>query len=128
MQNQIKGESSMNDADRNANPTEAKKLMELGSTLGLTKLEIVRTTFFLGMQILCLIFSPLAGGFNRTVWSMLDSALLVLAIGVTSLIYVIDSPNFRRTALYAAIAIYVLAIVDMSVNILITGLVGWVDR
>ena len=118
----------MNDTDRNANPTEPKKLMEIGSTLGLTKLEITRTTFFLGMQILCLVFSPLAGGFNRTVWSMLDSAILVLAIGVTSLIYVIDSSNYRRSALYTAIVLYMLAIVDMSANILITGWVGWVDR
>jgi hypothetical protein len=58
---------------------------------------------------------------------MLDSALLVLAIGVSSLIYVIDSPNSRRTALYIATTLYMLAIVDMSINILITGWLGWVD-
>jgi hypothetical protein len=116
------------DNHTNEKPIESQKMAEFVSALGLTKLEVIRTTFFLGMQILCLVFSPLAGGNNRAVWSMLDSALLVLAIGTTSLIYVIDSPSFRRTALYTAIAIYMLAIVDMSVNILITGWVGWVDR
>jgi hypothetical protein len=113
----------MNDTNGNVNPIESQKL----TALGLTKLEVTRATVLLGMEILCLIFSPLAGGFHRKTWSMLDSALLVLAIGVTSLIYVVDSPNHRRTALYTAIALYMLAIIDMSVNILITGWLGWVD-
>jgi hypothetical protein len=113
----------MGDTDGNINSTEPQKL----TALGLTKLEVTRATVLLGMQILGLIFSPFAGGFHRKIWSMLDSALLVLAIGVTSLIYVIDSPSSRRTALYTAITLYMLAIVDMSINILITGWLGWVD-
>src|SRR5262245_16982074 len=112
----------MTDTEGNVHPTEPQKL----TALGLTRLEATRATVLLGMQILCLVFSPLAGGFHRKTWSMLDSALLVLAIGVTSLIYVIDSPRARRTALYTAIALYMLAIIDMSINILITGWLGWV--
>lgn len=113
----------MNDTDTNVNPIESQKL----TALGLTKLEVTRATVLLAMQVLSLMFSPLAGGFHRTTWSMLDSALLVLAIGVTSLIYVIDSAYYRRIALYTAIAFYMLAIVDMSINILLTGWLGWVD-
>ena len=51
--------------------------------------ESMRTVIFLGIQVFFLALSPWTGGFHNKVWSMLDSALLVSAIGMTSLVFVL---------------------------------------
>lgn len=87
--------------------------------------EHVRTLIFLGIQLFFLVLSPWAGGFHNKLWSMLDSALLVGAIGITGLVFVLEGPKARRFAFRVGLALYVLAIIDMSINILLTGWLGW---
>ena len=56
---------------------------------------------------------------------MLDSALLIQSISITRLIVVLDQPRLRRLAFTTAIVLYLLALVDMGINVLISGVVGW---
>jgi hypothetical protein len=56
---------------------------------------------------------------------MLDTALLIQSIGVTGLIVVLDEPHLRRLAFRAAVVLHLLAILDMGVNVLASGVVGW---
>ncbi len=56
---------------------------------------------------------------------MLDSALLIQSIGVTSLVLVLDEAKLRRLAFKAAILLYLLGVLDMGINVLVSGVVGW---
>jgi hypothetical protein len=56
---------------------------------------------------------------------MLDTSLLVLSIGMSALAFVIETREGRRFIFRAAAMIYVLGVVDMAVNILVSGVVGW---
>lgn len=47
-----------------------------------TRSELARFKAFIFIQILFLGASPLAGGFNFKVWSMADTALLILSLGL----------------------------------------------
>jgi hypothetical protein len=58
-------------------------------------------------------------------YSQLDSALLIQSIGITSLVLVLDEEKHRRLAFKAAVVLYLLALLDMGVNVLISGVVGW---
>src|SRR6185436_882083 len=87
--------------------------------------EVARVKLFIGLQMFFLIVSIFTGGFHFKLWSMLDTALLIQSIGVTSLVVVLDSPRLRRLAFNTAIIIYLLGLVDMGVNVLISGVVGW---
>jgi len=87
--------------------------------------ELARVKIFLGLQAFFLGVSVFTGGFQFKLWSMLDSALLIQSIGVTGLILVLDEAGHRRLAFRAAIVIYLLALVDMGVNVLISGVEGW---
>ena len=87
--------------------------------------EVARVKLFLGIQLFFLAVSVFTGGFNFKLWSMLDSALLIQSIGVTSLVLVLDDGRHRRLAFKVAVVIYLLALLDMGVNVLISGVVGW---
>lgn len=87
--------------------------------------EISRVKLFLGIQAFFLAVSVLTGGFHFKLWSMLDTALLIQSIGVTGLVPVLDEPRLRRLAFKAAILLYLLALIDMGINVLISGVVGW---
>jgi len=87
--------------------------------------EITRVKLFLGIQFFFLGVSVFTGGFNFKLWSMLDTALLIQSIGVTSLIIVLDEEKHRRWAFKAAVIIYLLSLLDMGINVLISGVVGW---
>ena len=87
--------------------------------------EIARVKLFIWIQLFFLCVSALAGGFQFKAWSMLDTALLIQSIGVTGLIVVLDEPRLRRLAFRTAVILYLLAIVDMGVNVLASGVVGW---
>lgn len=89
------------------------------------KSQSIRTLIFLGIQVFFLALSPWTGGFHNKVWSMLDSSLLVSAIGITGLVFVLESPKIRRLAFRIGLVLYVLAVIDMSINILLTGWLGW---
>lgn len=87
--------------------------------------EMMRLRTFFTIQVLFLLLSPLAGGFHYAVWSMLDTALLLLGIGISSLALVLESERSRRLVIRVAVAVYLLGIVDMSLNVLLSGVLGW---
>jgi hypothetical protein len=89
------------------------------------QLEMQRYQIFVGIQMFFLVISLITGGFNFKVWSMLDTSILIISIGVTGLLFILDDTKLRQTIFYAAIILYLLAVVDMAINILVSGAVGW---
>jgi len=87
--------------------------------------ELTRVKIFLGIQAFFLVLSVFTGGFNFKLWSMLDTALMIQSIGVTALVVVLEEARFRRLAFKAAIVLYLLAVLDMGINVCISGVVGW---
>ena len=92
---------------------------------GMTQSEVQRYQTFVWIQIFFLGVSVFAGGFNFTVWSMLDSSILVVSIGVASLLFVVDEAPLRRKVFYTTVILYLVAILDMAINILVSGSLGW---
>jgi hypothetical protein len=87
--------------------------------------EVTRVKLFLGIQFFFLVVSVFTGGFNFKLWSMLDTALMIQSIGVTGLVLVLEEASLRRLAFRAAVILYLLAIIDMGINVLVSGVVGW---
>jgi hypothetical protein len=87
--------------------------------------EMTRVKLFLGIQAFFLLVSVFTGGFHFKLWSMLDTALLIQSIGVTGLVLVLDEARPRRLAFNTAIVLYLLGLLDMGINVLISGVVGW---
>jgi hypothetical protein len=87
--------------------------------------ELTRVKIFLGIQAFFLVVSVFTGGFNFKLWSMLDTALMIQSIGVTALVVVLDEAKHRRLAFKVAIILYLLAVLDMGINVCISGVVGW---
>jgi hypothetical protein len=87
--------------------------------------EVTRVKLFIGIQALFLVVSVFTGGFHFKLWSMLDTALLIQSIGVTGLVIVLEEPRWRRLAFKAAVILYLLGLLDMGINVLISGVVGW---
>src|SRR5262245_26044876 len=87
--------------------------------------ELTRVKIFLGIQAFFLVVSVFTGGFNFKLWSMLDTALMIQSIGVTALVVVLEEAKHRRLAFRTAIILYLLAVLDMGINVLISGVVGW---
>ena len=87
--------------------------------------EAARVRIFLGIQAFFLVVSVFTGGFHFELWSMLDTALMIQAIGVTALVLVLEEAQLRRLAFKVAIVLYLLAVLDMGINVLVSGVVGW---
>jgi len=87
--------------------------------------ELTRVKIFLGIQAFFLVVSVFTGGFNFKLWSMLDTALMIQSIGVTALVVVLEEASHRRLAFKVAIVLYLLAVLDMGINVCISGVVGW---
>jgi hypothetical protein len=87
--------------------------------------EVTRVKLFLGIQFFFLVLSVFTGGFHVKLWSMLDTALLIQSIGVTGLVVVLEEASLRRLAFRTAIVLYLLGLLDMGINVLISGVVGW---
>jgi hypothetical protein len=87
--------------------------------------ETTRVKVFIWLQLFFLFVSIFTGGFHYKLWSMLDSALLIQSIGITGLVVVLDQPRLRRLAFTTAIILYLLALLDMGINVLVSGVVGW---
>ena len=87
--------------------------------------EMTRVKLFIGIQMFFLVVSAFTGGFHFKLWSMLDTALLIQSIGVTGLVLVLDEARLRRLAFRTAIILYLLGLLDMGINVLISGVVGW---
>jgi len=90
-----------------------------------SRVELARFKAFIVIQFLFLGASVLTGGFNFTLWSMLDTSLLVMSIGMSALAFVMETRSGRRFIFRAAALVYVLGVLDMAVNILVSGVVGW---
>jgi hypothetical protein len=87
--------------------------------------ELTRVKLFLGIQAFFLVVSVFTGGFNFKLWSMLDTALMIQSIGVTALVVVLEDARHRRLAFRVAIVLYLLAVLDMGINVCVSGVVGW---
>ena len=87
--------------------------------------ELTRVKIFLGIQAFFLVVSVFTGGFNFKLWSMLDTALMIQSIGITALVVVLEDAKHRRLAFKVAIVLYLLAVLDMGINVCISGVVGW---
>ncbi len=87
--------------------------------------ELTRVKIFLGIQAFFLVVSVFTGGFNFKLWSMLDTALMIQSIGVTALVVVLEEAWQRRAAFKVAIFLYLLAVLDMGINVCVSGVVGW---
>jgi hypothetical protein len=87
--------------------------------------QLTRVKIFLGIQAFFLVVSVFTGGFNFKLWSMLDTALMIQSIGVTALVVVLEEAKHRRLAFRVAIVLYLLAVLDMGINVCISGVVGW---
>ena len=80
---------------------------------------------FLGIQVFFLVVSVFTGSFNFKLWSMLDTALMIQSIGITALVVVLEDARHRRLAFKVAIIIYLLAVLDMGINVCVSRVVGW---
>ena len=87
--------------------------------------EMTRFRTFLLIQFLFLVTSPLAGGFHYRLWSMLDTALFVLSIGICTLVFVVETKRGRTIIFRVSASLYLLGVLDMSLNILLSGILGW---
>ncbi len=87
--------------------------------------ELTRVKIFLAIEAFFLAVSVFTGGFNFKLWSMLDTALMIQAIGVTALVVVLEDAGQRRLAFRVAIVLYLLAVLDMGINVCVSGVVGW---
>lgn len=87
--------------------------------------ELTRVKIFLGIQAFFLVVSVFTGGFNFKLWSMLDTALMIQSIGITALVVVLEEARHRRLAFRVAILLYLLAVLDMGINVCVSGVVGW---
>ena len=67
----------------------------------------------------------ITGSFNFKLWSMLDTALMIQSIGITALMVVLEDARHRRLAFKVAIIIYLLAVLDMGINVCVSRVVGW---
>lgn len=92
-----------------------------------SRVEMQRYQIFVGIQVFFLVVSLITGGFNFKVWSMLDTSILIISIGVTGLLFVLENTKIREAIFYTSIVLYLLAVFDMALNILISGAVGWGD-
>ena len=109
----------------NADQTPPHPVIENPLAKGGVSDELTRVKIFLGIQAFFLVVSVFTGGFNFKLWSMLDTALMIQSIGVTALVVVLEEAKHRRIAFKVAIVLYLLAVVDMGVNVCISGVVGW---
>jgi hypothetical protein len=50
---------------------------------------------------------------------------MIQSIGVTALVVVLEEAQHRRLAFKVAIILYLLAVLDMGINVCISGVVGW---
>lgn len=87
--------------------------------------EVGRVKIFLSIQAFFLMVSVFTGGFHFALWSMFDTALMIQSIGITALVIVLEEARLRRLAFKTAIVLYLVAILDMGINVLISGVVGW---
>lgn len=112
-------------ADQTASPSATSVQLPPVADTAPTTSEMTRVKLFLFIQGFFLVLSVFTGGFHYKLWSMLDTALLIQSIGVTGLVVVLEEAKLRRFASKAAVVLYLLGLLDMGINVLISGVVGW---
>ncbi len=95
------------------------------SEVGKAADDLGRIKLFFWIQVFFLPVSALAGGFHFKVWSMLDTALLIQSVGMTGLAAVLEPGRLRRTVFALAVVLYVAAVIDMGINVVASGVLGW---
>ena len=90
-----------------------------------TMSDAERVKLFLTIEMVFLFISFFTGGFHFALWSMMDTALMIQAIGVTALVVVLDQEWMRVLAFRVAVLLYLSSITAMGVAVLISGVVGW---
>jgi hypothetical protein len=90
-----------------------------------TMSDAARVKMFLAIQVAFLMLTPFTGGFHFSLWSMMDTALMIQAIGVTAVVVVLDQEWMRVLAFRLAVCLYLSAIMAMGTAVLISGVVGW---
>jgi len=90
-----------------------------------TSREIERMKIFLVIQVLFLLLSGITGGFHFKLWSMLDTALMIQSIGISVLTVVLDTRYYRKLAFKVSVILYILSLIDMGINVLLSGVAGW---
>src|SRR5215470_2640392 len=118
-------DAPMDEQRMDPEPKSERQAMENKSNPSPVADELTRVKMFMGIQAFFLVVSVFTGGFNFKLWSMLDTALMIQSIGVTALVVVLEDARHRRIAFKAAIVLYLLAVLDMGINVLISGVVGW---
>ena len=113
----------MSEAARQTQPVRGAK--DAGVKLPAGDVMERRATTFLMLQGLFIVASPFTGGFHKTVWSQLDTALLIISVGFTGLIFALEERWERQLAFRVGIFFYLLAVIDMAINMLIVGTLGW---
>jgi len=109
----------------NAQPKSHSPVVEESKPQPTVADELTRVKIFLGIQAFFLVVSVFTGGFNFKLWSMLDTALMIQSIGVTALVVVLEDARHRQLAFKVAIVLYLLAVLDMGINVCVSGVVGW---
>ncbi|MGB0951892.1 MAG: hypothetical protein ACPG31_01585 [Planctomycetota bacterium] len=90
----------------------------------LTPFETRRIKAFVAAQVFFAFGSLLAGGLRGRPWSLLDTAILLLSIGLTGLAFVLETRNGRRRVMRVAATFYLFGVIDMAFNILASGVLG----
>ena len=85
----------------------------------LSQSDVIRVLVFLGIQGAFLFMSLFTGRFYTRVWSHLDSVLLLLSMGMTGMWFGLESEKRRKLVFRAALLFYVLAVLDMCLNIVL---------
>lgn len=91
---------------------------------GISLRDQARIKAFVITQVVFAFGSLLAGGIKGRPWSYLDTALLVLSLGITGLAFVLETRRACGMAMKVAVTLYLLGVVDMSFNILASGVLG----
>ena len=87
--------------------------------------DAARVKMFIAIQIFFLLLTPFCGGFHFALWSMMDTALMIQAIGITALVVVLDQQWMRVLAFRVAVLFYLSSITAVGVAVLVSGVVGW---
>lgn len=115
----------MSEIENDTMPSEKVETSEEPQGEEISASEMMRFKAFMVIQVLFLFLSPLCGGFHYALWSMLDTAFLLLGIGISALALVLETRRARKLVFRIAGTLYVLGLVDMSINILLSGVLGW---
>ena len=83
-----------------------------------------RIRFLIRVQIAFPLVSLISGGFRFAWWSILDSALFLVALGALGLAPVFDEVA-RARIIRLSVALYLAGVLDTALNVVLSGVYGW---